>query len=110
MQNSAAAISSVDSRQKRKEREYKGARPRGSKNKKLEYTKEELERIPLWDSQMLAQYVGLSYITVKSWRVQTSDADNPKSGPPYIKVNCRSVRYRRDDVKAWLAKQTRGVA
>lgn len=51
----------------------------------------------------VAAALGLSHRTLAAWR---SSARNPI---PYLKVGSR-VRYRRQDVAAWLESQTRTSA
>ena len=41
-----------------------------------------------------ARYLGISAGTMTNWR-------NRKEGPPYIKIGT-SVRYRLEDLKAWI--------
>ena len=64
--------------------------------------------MPLSPSDLLtpdqvATALGLSHRTLAAWR---SSARNPI---PYVKVGSR-VRYRRQDVAAWLESQTRTSA
>jgi hypothetical protein len=55
---------------------------------------------PLSDTQRLAKYLGLAEGTLRKWRLVGGEA-----GPPFVRVG-RAVRYRADDVKAWLIQQT----
>lgn len=64
-------------------------------------------QLPLSPSDLLtpdqvAAALGLSHRTLASWR---SSRRNPL---PYVKVGSR-VRYRRQDVTAWLESQTRAA-
>lgn len=53
----------------------------------------------LWDPQTLADRLDIPVRTLGQWRYHGN-------GPPYVKVG-RHVRYRREDVEAWLDDQTR---
>lgn len=52
-----------------------------------------------FDSQALADELGISRRTVESWRVKGG-------GPTFVRIG-HLVRYRREDVAAWLESQTR---
>lgn len=49
-------------------------------------------------TQEAAQYLGLAPATLNKWRVY-------KTGPRFFKLG-RAVRYRRDDLDAYLASHT----
>lgn len=52
------------------------------------------------DERQLCAELGISQVTTTKWRARAE-------GPPFIKVG-RLVRYRRDEVDAWLASRTIG--
>ena len=65
------------------------------------------EALPLCPTDLLtpcqvATALGLSHRTLAAWRSRRS---NPL---PYVKVGSR-IRYRRQDVAAWLESQTRNA-
>jgi len=65
------------------------------------------EALPLCPTDLLtpdqvAASLGLSHRTLAAWR---SNRRNPL---PYVKVGSR-IRYRRQDVAAWLESQTRNA-
>lgn len=65
------------------------------------------EVLPLSPTDLLtpdqvADALGLSHRTLAAWR---SNRRNPL---PYVKVGSR-IRYRRQDVAAWVESQTRGA-
>lgn len=46
-----------------------------------------------------AEYLGgVALQTLANWRCSTS----AQTGPPFIRINDRMVRYRKSDVDAWL--------
>lgn len=49
----------------------------------------------LLSERQVADMLGIKPGTLNQWRVR-------RSGPVYVKV-CRSVRYRLEDVEAWIA-------
>lgn len=51
----------------------------------------------LLTTKAVAALVGNQPRTVMKWRAQ------PGEGPPFVRVNRRTVRYRRSDVDAFLA-------
>ena len=53
---------------------------------------------PLWDAEQVCEYLKIPKSTLVYWR-------QIEEGPPWIKVG-RLVRYRPEEVKAWLDKQT----
>ena len=46
----------------------------------------------------LARLLHVSLSTVKRLRVSGE-------GPPYVKIGPRAIRYRREDVEAWLKRR-----
>ncbi|SDB60987.1 transcriptional regulator, AlpA family [Desulfonatronum thiosulfatophilum] len=42
--------------------------------------------------------LGLSIKTLQAWRFQ-------RKGPPYVKLESKSIRYCVDDLKSWIADQ-----
>jgi predicted site-specific integrase-resolvase len=54
----------------------------------------------LWDAETLAEHLGVPARTLGQWRYRGE-------GPPYVKAVAH-IRYRPEDVDAWLAAQTRG--
>lgn len=51
----------------------------------------------LLDTAAVAALVGNRARTVMKWRKKTGE------GPPFVRVNRRTVRYRRSDVDAFIA-------
>lgn len=51
----------------------------------------------LMNTKEVAERLHISEATVRWWR-------HVRTGPPSFKV-CGAVRYRREDVEAWLAEQ-----
>lgn len=56
-------------------------------------------RQPMASIEEVSEYLGVPVTTLYSWRSQ-------RKGPPAARVG-RHLRYRWDDVDAWLAKQTK---
>ena len=46
-----------------------------------------------------AQYLGLSQTCLEHWRML-------RTGPPFVRVSARCIRYRLDDLETWLVEQT----
>lgn len=53
---------------------------------------------PLWTSQQLADYLGISAAAVRMMRSRGQ-------GPRFIRLG-KNVKYRPEDVRAWLAENT----
>lgn len=51
--------------------------------------------IPLMEERAVAEYLGVKRKTVQNWRLVGG-------GPKFIRVG-RSIRYRFEDIQAWLA-------
>ena len=47
-----------------------------------------------------AKLIGFSIRTVQKWRMQGR-------GPKFVKVSSRAIRYRREDVDAWIESRLR---
>lgn len=45
-----------------------------------------------------AVYLRVAPGTIESWRVR-------KVGPPYLRLNGRTVRYRQDELEEWVQQQ-----
>ena len=45
-----------------------------------------------------AEYLGLSQTCLEHWRTL-------RTGPPFVRVSARCIRYRLEDLEAWLAEQ-----
>lgn len=58
---------------------------------------ESAPELELLTPQEVAALLGVSLDTVSQWRFR-------RTGPPFIRVGNRFVRYVRADVDAWLAK------
>jgi len=54
---------------------------------------------PLWSIEEAAEYLGVSVKTLYGWRAQTT-------GPVSYRVG-RYVRYRQNEVRAWVDAQAR---
>lgn len=52
---------------------------------------------PLWDEQTCAEHRGQPVSTLQKERVRGD-------GPPFVKIG-RLVRYRPEDVRAWIAER-----
>lgn len=49
----------------------------------------------LLSTKQVALLLGCEEVTVRSWR-------RSKTGPPYIRLSERQVKYRREEVERWL--------
>jgi predicted DNA-binding transcriptional regulator AlpA len=58
------------------------------------------ERINLLNEHEVSQVLGVSVATVRRWRLL-------RQGPKYLKV-VKAVRYRHEDLAAWLASRPTG--
>lgn len=47
-----------------------------------------------------ARILGFSHRTLQAWRVQGG-------GPQFVRVSSRCVRYRREDLEAWITERLR---
>lgn len=63
----------------------------------LDITKYNLSAQLLNESQ-LADYLGVSKACLRKWRTE-------RRGPPVTKVGGTLVRYRQDQLQAWLSEQ-----
>ena len=45
-----------------------------------------------------AKYLGISERTLQSWRIHGGD------GPPFVRMGCRIVRYRKCDLEAYVQR------
>lgn len=57
----------------------------------------------LLDEKGLAKYLGITVHALRRWRFENR-------GPRFIKLEGRLVRYRQQDVEAWLVAQQIGGA
>ena len=53
----------------------------------------------LMTTEEAADFLGLSKSTLEHWRTV-------RTGPPFVRVGARSIRYRLEDLEAWLVEQT----
>lgn len=60
---------------------------------------------PLWDTEGVAEYLGVPFHTVRAWRYRRPEP----VGPPFVVIG-RHKRYRRADVDAWLDAQVTPTA
>jgi excisionase family DNA binding protein len=60
------------------------------------------ETEPLMTPQEVADFLAMPVLTLQTWRAK-------RTGPRVYRVG-RHVRYRREDVEAWLEKQQAGSA
>lgn len=72
----------------------------GERKPKRQYTKDELLSLSMWTTEHVAQFLGCSAETVKTWRRTNSN------GPKFCRVTPRQVRYRPQDVQDFLAANT----
>lgn len=49
-----------------------------------------------------AAYLKVAPGTIENWRVR-------KVGPPYLRLNGRTVRYRQDELEEWVRQQGAGT-
>ncbi len=61
----------------------------------------ESERDVLLSEKRTAEFLGVSRRTLQGWRLA-------RSGPKFVKVSSRSIRYRRKDLLAWVETHTIG--
>ena len=60
----------------------------------------ELENTPqLLDEKEVAEYLGVSFKTLRRWRFD-------RRGPSYAKVGGKLIRYPYRELKAWVDQQT----
>ena len=64
-------------------------------------TENQTERIPLLREAQAAKYLGYEPSTLRFWRAR-------QKGPRFIKPNGRVIRYRQEDLDAWLDAQEQG--
>lgn len=57
---------------------------------------------PLWKDTQVAEYLGVDEKTLERWR-------RLGEGPPYIRAG-RQVRYKPEDVEAWVTQRTTSPA
>lgn len=55
---------------------------------------------PLLNERQAAEHLGLSVHFLRSRRYRGG-------GPPFVKVSSRAIRYRPEDLDAWLRERTR---
>jgi excisionase family DNA binding protein len=67
-------------------------------NMNHEVMDQNFETTPLMTPQEVADFLGMPLATLQSWRAQ-------RTGPPGYRVG-RHVRYRREDVEAWLEERS----
>ncbi len=53
----------------------------------------------LWTENRVAKETGFTESTLRTWRSR-----NREAGPPFVKFG-RAVRYRPEDVRAWVQAQ-----
>ena len=54
---------------------------------------------PLLTTAEVARMLAVSEYTVRAWRMRGT-------GPPYVRVAGKAIRYRADQVEAWLEERT----
>ena len=54
--------------------------------------------VQILNTRDAAQYLGLSQTCLEHWRML-------RTGPPFVRVGARSIRYRLEDLEAWLKSQ-----
>ena len=52
----------------------------------------------LWTTQQVSDYTHVPVRTLEDWR----SARSVQTGPAFLRIGRRKVRYRRDDVIGWL--------
>ena len=52
----------------------------------------------LLDTSEAATFLGLAPTTLEHWR-------GLRKGPPFLRVGPRCIRYRLEDLEAWLSEQ-----
>lgn len=55
----------------------------------------------LIDEKVAAQYLGLKPRTLQDWRQRSS------SGPPFVRISGRCIKYRRIDLREWADARLR---
>jgi excisionase family DNA binding protein len=56
---------------------------------------------PVLNEEEAAKYLGVAQVTLAAWRKKNI-------GPSYLKYGWRLIRYRREDLDAFMAKKTEG--
>ena len=51
---------------------------------------------PLLEAAEVAHWLGVSPETLRGWRLR-------RTGPPFVRLTRKVVRYRRSDVETWIA-------
>ena len=51
----------------------------------------------LLDAPATAGYLGVTVVQLRDWRYR-------RTGPPYLKLGRRTVRYAKSDLDAWLRR------
>ncbi|MGH3443074.1 MAG: helix-turn-helix transcriptional regulator [Nitriliruptorales bacterium] len=54
---------------------------------------------PLWTLEQVAEFLGVTRWTVKRYR------DSDPTFPPPVMLSARTVRWRPDDLEAWVASR-----
>lgn len=67
---------------------------------KTRRTSEARERPLLMNENEAAELLGFSVRTLQTWRFRGG-------GPQFIRVSSRCIRYRREDLEAWIEERTR---
>ena len=49
----------------------------------------------LWSTKQACQFIGCAEVTLRTWR-------RAGTGPPFLRLNKRQIRYRPEEVSAWL--------
>ena len=62
------------------------------------------DRPRLWTPQELAEYTGIPIRTLADWR--TERARSRGLGLPFVALSSHNVRYRDEDVEAFIARRT----
>jgi hypothetical protein len=62
----------------------------------------QISPMPLWDKRRTARFLGVSIYTLDKW------VAGDRGGPMHIKLNERLIRFRPDDVYAYLDMCARG--
>lgn len=54
----------------------------------------------LWSEKEVSRHTGFAVRTLQGWRIRGG-------GPPFVRISPRCIRYRPEDVNAWIQSHLR---
>ena len=58
------------------------------------------QKVVLWTEKETAKHIGFDARTLQSWRMKGT-------GPQYVQISPRCIRYRPEDIDAWIEERLR---